>query len=289
MFGYIKPLKPEMKVKEFDTYQAIYCGLCRQLGATFGPAARLTLSYDFAFLSMLAMALQEDSPCFARKRCFANPFKKKFCCGCSQSSRFSACVAMIMLYYKVRDNLNDSGFWGKLLALPLLPPAACARKKARREYPQADEIVSRCMLRQAQVEEAGSPLVDEAADPSAEALSAIFGMLSEDPAQKRVLERMGYLLGRWVYCIDALDDLEEDRKSGGYNPFLKAWGASGTGPLPAGCIDAAVASLYATTAEIAAGYELLELHRYKPILDNIIYLGLKNSVDTVKERRNGND
>ena len=31
MFGYIKPFKPELKVREFDTYQAFYCGLCRQL------------------------------------------------------------------------------------------------------------------------------------------------------------------------------------------------------------------------------------------------------------------
>ena len=61
MFGYIKPYKPELKVKEFDTYQAVYCGLCRQLGEAFGPFAKLTLSYDFTFLAMAAMALREDS------------------------------------------------------------------------------------------------------------------------------------------------------------------------------------------------------------------------------------
>lgn len=287
MFGYIKPLKPEMKIKEFDTYQAVYCGLCRQLGSSFGPAARLTLSYDFAFLSMLSMALQEETPCFARRRCFVNPLKKRFCCSCGSSSRLSGSTAMIMLYYKVRDNLHDSGPAGRLLAVLALPFAARARKKAAREYPQVEEAVSRCMQLQARVEASGTPLVDEAAEPSALALSAVLRILSDDPVQKRVLERLGYLLGRWVYCVDALDDLEEDLKSGNYNPFLKAWGLSGKSPLPAGCLEEAVASLYATTAEIAASYELLSLYRYKPILDNVIYLGLKNSIDIIKQRRLG--
>lgn len=285
MFGYIKPLKPEMKIREFDTYQAVYCGLCKQLGASFGPFARLTLSYDFAFLAMLSMSLQEEPPVFHRERCFVNPLKKKFCCKCSSSSHFSGCVAMIMLYHKARDNWADSRLGGKLLAALSLPFCRNARRKAAAEHPEVDAVISQCMEKQAQIEAASSPLVDEAAEPSAQALSFLCKTLSQDPIQQRVLERLGYLLGRWVYCIDALDDLKDDLKNGNYNPYLKAWQVSPNAPLPPGCVEEAVASLYATTAEISASYELLTLYHYKPILDNIIYLGLKNSVDVIRKKR----
>ena len=58
MFGYIKADKPEMKIKEFEIYKAVYCSLCKELGKSYGLLARLTLSYDFTFLALLNMALK---------------------------------------------------------------------------------------------------------------------------------------------------------------------------------------------------------------------------------------
>ena len=42
-----------------------------------------------------------------------------------------------------------------------------------------------------------------------------------------------------------------------------------------------------TVGELASAYELLELKRYKPILDNIIYMGLSASVRQVREHLSG--
>ena len=76
MFGYIKPLRADLRIREFDTYQAIYCGLCRSLGRLYGPFARVTLSYDFTFLAVLGLSLnKEDAPCFAPGRCPVTPLK----------------------------------------------------------------------------------------------------------------------------------------------------------------------------------------------------------------------
>lgn len=284
MFGYIKPLKPQLRICEYDTYKAVYCGLCKQLGGSYGFAARFTLSYDFAFLSMLSMALEKDPPSFCKERCFANPLRKKFCCKLNESSRFSACTAMVMLYYKVEDNYRDSGFWGKALMLTLKPFAANARKRALAQYPVLDRIIGGMMTQQFALEQAGCTSIDEAAEPSAQCLGQIFELLGKDEAQRRVLMRMGYLLGRWVYLIDAVDDLEDDRKSGSYNVFLAAQENAPPGGTEEACAQT-VASLNQTAAEIAKTYELLELQRYRPILDNIIYLGLKNSLNLIEEKR----
>lgn len=57
MFGYIKPVRSELKVREAEEYRAVYCGLCNELGKSFGLFAKMTLSYDFAFMAMLFMSL----------------------------------------------------------------------------------------------------------------------------------------------------------------------------------------------------------------------------------------
>ena len=76
MFGYIRIGKPELKVKEYDMYKAVYCSLCRELGKEYGFFTRFTLSYDFTFLALLELSLREDFCGTHRKRCVCNPLKK---------------------------------------------------------------------------------------------------------------------------------------------------------------------------------------------------------------------
>ncbi len=275
MFGYIRPFKPELKVREFDTYQAFYCGLCRQLGEAFGPFAKLTLSYDFTFLAMVIAGLREQFGGFSKARCMANPLKKKTCAVPCADLSFTAGCAMILFYYKLRDNLADSGFWKRLLYYPLLPFASAARRKAAKRHPEVDCIFSRMMEEQGRLERERTASVDRAAEPTAAAMRDMLALVAEDETQRRVLSRFGYLIGRWVYLMDALDDLEEDQKSSGYNAFLLKFG--GNAPESADLAEIrryGMGVLNVTVAEMGVTYELLEWRRYKEILDNIIYLGL---------------
>lgn len=97
--------------------------------------------------------------------------------------------------------------------------------------------------------------------------------------QKRVAERLGYLMGRYVYLCDALDDLEDDREKGNYNPFLADQSA---GPEQ---VENAIGTLYLTIAEAAKTFELLELKRFEPILANILYQGMKETVDSIVSKK----
>ncbi len=288
MFGYIKPYKPEMKVKEFDTYQAFYCGLCRQLGEAFGPFAKLTLSYDFTFLAMAAVGLRRDFGGFGKARCMANPLKKKVCAVPCADLSFVAACAMILFYHKLRDDIADSGFWKKMLCYLILPFAASARKKAMQKHPEVDEIFSTMMREQAALEAAKTASVDRAAQPTAEAMSKMVQLLAEDDLQKRVLERFGYLVGRWVYLMDALDDLEDDRKAHGYNPFLLRMGEENpTDEQLAEIRQYGIGVLNVTVAELGVTYELLDWQRYRTILDNIIYMGLPYAAKEMLNRADG--
>ncbi len=283
MFGYVKPYKPELRVRELETYKAVYCGLCRELGRAYGPLSRLTLSYDFAFLALLEMAITPGSPEFCQKRCAAHPLRRKSTCVHSPALESSAAAAMILLYYKLRDDLADRGFFKKLAAALIYPVAAAARRRALRRSDKErllDEAAADMMREQARLEAEGCSSADRAAEPTAKFLERALSLLSEDGEQRRVLARFGYLFGRYIYLCDAADDLDDDRKKGAYNPFLY-------GEDTAGRLARARGSLYSTIAELCAALELLKIYRYKEILDNVAYLGLKAEAGRITEKRSG--
>lgn len=280
MFGYVRPCKPQLRVCEYETYKAVYCGLCKQLGRQYGPFSRLTLSYDFTFLALLQMSLSKEPPAFAPKRCMLNPLKKSPCCSDCEALTFSAGTAMILGYYKVLDNYQDGDLKKRVLSLICMPFAKHAYKGAADRYPQVAQIAYETISRQSALESERCDSVDQACEPTAQALSGICALL--DSGQHRVLERFGYLLGRYIYMADALDDLEEDLRQHSYNPFLLRDAITDGTPEALSLVrENAKGSLYLTMGELAKAYSLLELHAFSPILDNIINLGLHEAVGRI--------
>ncbi|MBR6656793.1 MAG: hypothetical protein IKL18_01310 [Oscillospiraceae bacterium] len=281
MFGYIKPFRPELKIREAEDYKAVYCGLCKELGRSYGLFARMTLSYDFAFMAMFFMSMDKEAcPSFEKCSCIAHPFRKQ--CRCTQNKALSvaAKAAMILTYYKIRDDLSDKGFLNRLRAVLLLPFASSARKKALELGGEAEKIdlaAKRMIAEQRAVEAKKSPLSDEAAEPTANFLSEIIS-LGGNGENNRILERFGYLLGRYIYLCDALDDLEDDIKKGNYNPFI--YGGEGA-------VSEAKSVLFMTTAELSDDLELLELDKYKEIVENTVCLGLTAEVKRIINKKGG--
>jgi len=280
LFGYVRPFKPQLRMMEYDTYKAVYCGMCRQLGEAYGPIARFTLSYDFTFMALLELALSEDSPSFARCRCYANPLKKRYCCQNRQQLEFSCASAMIMLHHKLVDNLQDGRWYERLAARALLLLTGRGSRRAAQSFPAVEAAASRQMREQGALEAARCASPDRAAEPTAQALSAILALLDDDPAQKRVLERFGYLLGRWIYLMDALDDLPRDLRRGNYNPFALQYGlaADASEQQIAQAREAARGTLYLTVGEMEQTFALLRLCRYEEIFQNFTEFGFRSCV-----------
>ncbi len=283
MFGYVKPYNPELRVRELEEYKAVYCGLCKQLGRSFGVFARFTLSYDFAFLAMLKTALDSEiCPETERCACIAHPFCKRIRVRENAAMQMAARAAMISVYYKLLDDREDEGFFRRIGAVLLLPFAKRARRKALAfaDGAAADEAAAKMSSAQAQLEAEKCQIPDAAAEPTANFLAAVLKNCAATAEQAAVLERFGYLLGRYVYLCDALDDLEDDRRRGRYNPFLYAGGEAAI---------AAKNALFLTTAELSDDFDLLELHRYEGILENIIRIGLRAEVIRIEKKLKGGD
>lgn len=274
MFGYIRPYKPDLLVREFEQYKGVYCALCKQLGKEYGLPARLALSYDSTFLCMLALSLESECTGFKKGICVVNPLKKcTFCTGGQQVFSFASAVTVLMTYYKLKDDFADSHFFGKIKALFGLSAAALAHKKAAKKHPELETIISDMMQKQNSVEQDPEAGIDASAEPTAEALSQIFKLLAGNQHNSRVLQSFGYYMGRWVYLMDAADDMEKDQKRGNFNPFVKKL-------QPVDEASMQQAKLYCnqvlnqTISQMLAAFQLLECRHFSAILLNIVNSGL---------------
>lgn len=269
MFGYVKACKPELRIKEYEIYKAVYCSLCKKLGHSYGILSRFTLSYDFTFLALLNMALQDSCDGFEQKRCAFNPLKKCNYCKNDDAIDMPAAAAMIMLHYKILDNIADERGIKKIGYWCLKPIFSSAHKKAAKKYTQIEDAVAEYITAQNALEKANCTSIDEAADPTAKVMEKILSLCSDDEVQKRVLRRLGYCLGRYIYLLDAAVDLPQDVKKGSYN-VLKNVDENQVK-------DRITGQLYFCVNEAAKAFELLDIKKYKTILGNIIYLGLEET------------
>ena len=280
MFGYVRLYKPAITMGEYEQYKGVYCTLCKRLGKRYGLLSRFTLSYDMTFLALLEMALAEAGPDFCPGRCSFNPTKKCLKAQNTAALDRAADIGTILAYYKLKDTLADEGFGKRVGALGILPFAALSRKKAKNRRPDIDTLAAEMMGRQAKLEEEKTASIDAAAEPFARMLQALAASVASDNAQKRVLERFGYCLGRWIYLADAVDDLAEDLKEGHYNPYIFARSLTAEEDVPAARAYAKE-TLNACLAECIAAYNLLDIRRFDGILRNILEQGMPHTIKRV--------
>lgn len=280
LFGYVKPQKWELLLKEYDQYTGVYCSLCRQLGRRYGPAAKMALNYDCTFFSIVLISLSGKSPSFERKRCTVNPFKKCPYCLAETETDAGAALTVILSYYKIKDNIADSPRYKRAAYRCLLPFAAYGHRRAAAAYPAYEAIVSSAMRDQAKAESEENAGPDRCAEPTANMLARLLVYSSgkeEDAAESRVLHEFGYYLGRWVYLMDAADDMEKDAASGSFNPFAVKYGirpgekdAEKFRRAKAGANEA----LNMTLVRLDAALQLMDLDSFEPVIRNVVLKGL---------------
>ena len=144
MFGYVRPRKDELKVRDWEAYQAVYCGLCHTLGRRYGLLPRMFLNYDFVFLVMVLDG-GKAPPVIHRRRCMACPLRGKPSCQGGQALERAADESVILTYWKLRDSVADRSFWkgifARLLSLLLRP----SYRKAAARVPDFDRQVVTCL------------------------------------------------------------------------------------------------------------------------------------------------
>lgn len=279
MFGYIVVNQPELKFREFDVYKSYYCGLCRDLKKNYGAFGQMTLSYDTTFLVLLLTGLYEPEETAGVTRCIAHPFEKHATIS-NPYSDYAAQINTILSYWSCIDDWNDERKYKKLFFAKLLEGGA---KKTADELKEKTEIIIDSLKRLSEFEKNPAKDFDTALDN----VSGCFGqIMAEVLAYKHdewepTLRRMGFYLGKFIYIMDAWDDLDKDRNTGSYNPLIPiadqmgySVNASSTDHVPDQFYEYVKQLLTMMMAECCKCFETLPIIKNAELLRNILYSGV---------------
>ena len=266
MFGYVRPVKDELKVRELHAYEAVYCGLCRAIGRGSGLIARCFLNYDFVFLALLLSP--QETPQAGKCRCPARLWCRKKNCIAMQGVTLAADAGTILSYWKLQDTVADGDVWSRLGARVLCVLLRGGYRRAAGRQPAFDRAVRRCLDELRALEQARTPSLDRPADTFARILQAAAPETGQS-ARDRAMGQLLYHVGRWIYLLDAWDDLEQDRRKGAYNPIALRFPGTEMEHR-----DYLRTTLRHSRNLASSALSLLELGQWEGIVYNIVYLGL---------------
>ena len=283
MFGYIRTHVPELRVREHECYRAVYCGLCREMGRCTGCLSRLTLSYDFVFLTLVRMAVTGEKPTFSPRRCAVHPLKKRPMMNGNEALAHSARCAALLNYWKVRDDRADERGFKRLRAMLVQPFMAIGRRRARRVYGQLEAQIASHLAQLSALERDNA----DSADLPANAFGALLRDICAyglDGVQAKLAAAIGYHTGRWIYLIDALDDRAADAERGSYNPLNLMYGTSA---LTAEQTETFSAHLTEELMEIESALDLTDGDAFPEgmaLLRNMLYLGMPRVAEAILQK-----
>lgn len=280
MFGYIKPLSAELLLKEYELYKAVYCGLCRTGGKTVSRFTRFLLSYDFTALATLRLALTENDPRVEKRRC-PYSLKKKNMLVCEDVFTYTCAAFALLCFAKAEDDVRDekgAKRFKKRLAMPILKRM---KRKADRLFPKLYGELDRELLELGRLEkDTDSHRLDEYAHHAATAL-AIIAKEDLEGTDAAIAYDAAYHIGRYIYILDAVDDLAEDAKKKRFNPLIKHYGSMEKAVEQMEEIDA---TLKASGVRFSASVGLIKSSIYTDILQNIARFGMTSVAKEVYDK-----
>lgn len=286
MFGYVKPLKDDLKVSQLTVFKSYYCGLCQHIKKDFGELPRFVLNYDLTTLALLLDGLSPTKTYMRDSYCVTSPLKKKPMIVANEALTYAAQMNVALVYYKLLDDVSDEkSLKSQMLAHTLSP----YRQHFRPEIlPINQAIATQLGALQAMEQSKAFTSLDEISHPTAEMVAHImshypYALKEDTPALREALYDFGYALGKWIYIIDALDDLEKDMTKGHFNPLNVLYNPDGS---PYEVLIGKIHDQVSFTL-LNCGYnclhtlQALPLVRNRAILTNIVKLGMMDEYTKV--------
>lgn len=261
MFGYIVINKPELKIRDFETYNAFYCGLCKTLKQRHGIAGQATLNYDLTMVALLLTALYEPETDWRHFRCAVHP-SGRHTAAVNAYSAYCADMNLLLTYEKLNDDVEDEGKKSSRFFRLFLKRKV---KKVVSRYPEKAKAIRAALKELSAAENRGETDLDLVAGCFGRVLEAV--CCYQDDVWAKELRRFGFYLGKFIYLLDAYDDLENDAAKGNYNPLLVQRDEPGFE-------ERFEEVLKMMMAEVAQAFEILPIVSYAEILRNILYGGV---------------
>ncbi|MCD8104903.1 MAG: DUF5685 family protein [Lachnospiraceae bacterium] len=281
MFGYIYVNEQELKLREYTTYRSFYCGLCQELHRRYGRRAQLVLNYDTTFLAILLTGLYEPETLFEEKRCLLHPVHKHSMAE-NDAIGYAADMCVLLAYQKAQDDWEDER---KVSGRTLSALLKSSYEKIAAEYPRQSKAVEEniCLLhetesawRDGKATSGTTTDLDYVAGLTGNFLAELF--VWKDDLWQDDLRQIGFYLGKFVYLMDALEDIDKDRRRGNYNIFTAI--GSPSDPLN----EETQKILAGMMTEASRAFERLPVLEYAPIIRNILYSGVWCKYSALQEK-----
>ena len=272
MFGYVTIYEPELKVKDLKKYKAYYCGLCRMLKEKYGFMGQMTLTYDMTFAVILLSSLYENASEAERHRCKVHPIKKQMMLR-NEITDYAAAMNVLLAYYHMEDDWQDDRKVTSLMTKSMI------HGKVRRiieEYPRQSRAIRSALEELSSCEKEECTDIDRTAGCFGRLMEELF--VYREDIWERNLRKMGFFLGKFIYIMDACEDLPEDLKKGRYNPLRDTYGKDDyEGRMKQ--------ILCMMIAESTAEFERLPCILDVDILRNILYDGVWNRYNKIQMKK----
>lgn len=284
MFGYVTPYKMELKIKDYEMFKAYYCGLCISIKNNFSNLCRMTLNYDMTFLGILLDSLEYSKHKYVVTKCIAHPMKKKPKVIDNRALDYAAFCNVSLVYYKLLDDYNDDNSLSKKFISMYIKKFI---NKSKEDLSPILVNIEENIKKLSFLEKSGEIIsIDELSDPFASLTAFIVSYYYKDENFYNELYDLGYNLGRWIYIIDAFDDLKEDMEKHKFNAINKAFNVEN---LPYEDLiikegNRIEFNLIMSANSTSEALDKLPINKNKDLLFNILQLGLMNKIETIKSR-----
>ena len=273
MFGYVTAYKPELKMKDFYKYKAYYCGLCKVLREKHGFLGQLTLTYDMTFLVILLHSLYESDMNFEEHRCVVHPAKKQKMLY-NEITEYAADMNIVLTYFHFVDDWKDEKSKAGLVGVRAFRKTYLEIEK---KYPKKCRIIRSCLKKLQACEEQKEENIDITARYFGELMAEL--LTYRQDVWTKTLRRMGFYLGKFIYILDAYDDVEQDLESGSYNALISLYGEPD--------FDERYKDMMTyVLAECTSQFERLPCIEDADILRNILYVGVWEKYDKKQLEKN---
>ncbi len=292
MQGYVRIHKCDLKIREYDIYSAYYCGVCKSIARRHGNIPRAILSYDSAFLALLLDSLNKESEVINSERCIVHPVIKRPVVLNNSAIDYAADMMIVLAHFKIEDNINDEKKIRYKVASRIL------KKYYNRILKNHYKLVTR-IKKQIDDLNAAEKRDLNTLDMMSEHFATIMqDVMSSYPeatsVEKRILGEAGRHLGKWIYLIDAVDDLEDDIKECKYNPLIRRCSDSYDLRIINHDVQEFLRdvkssigdALFLHLAHLTDAIDLLHIKKNKGIIDNIILMGLRKQTEDILMKGN---
>ena len=279
MFGYLDIEKDKLEQGQHGLWQTFMCGLCFSTKKLYGNYPRVFISNDVNFFNVLFHSVTNADVSVTNKRCFSHPIKKRSVLQETYLTDKLSVANVLLTYWNIYDDTVDGGSVKKKTALRMFRKCYA---KAKRDFPELDGLLSKRYGELRELEQSNCSSIDRVAHAFSQLVQDFSTLVLGEQANEYT-QTLCYNLGKWIYLIDALDDVEKDIKRHNYNPFVACYGVSSFDELKTKH-DELQFEMFAVLNRIAQCYNDLNLQKYTCILNNVIFDSIRNKTKEILNR-----